>query len=262
MHDNKFWLENKDFFTAIGLALPRNNQFRILIEAHTGPLTEVSTERRVELAVRASLNIIAAVVNLSLGDTSLIASQASSIAQKLSAVAAHWSHGGFDPLSSNIDNSPAISETLDFLGSEILKEQQNVTVKLTYDQRIMIADKIVTKVDEKAKKLGLLGAIRITIKELSYVAAIGSFLWVAWPSADGSEGAHNAPEPPRAEYTINWHQGLQIRSGPSQSSSSLGAIPEGHVVRLIEKGETYSLVEYTYGQGGQGYVLTRYLKPH
>lgn len=262
MHENKFWLENEDFFTAIGLALPQNNQFRMLIEANIGPLKEVSKEKRVALAVRASLSTMVAVVNLSLGDSSLIVSQASSIAQKLSAVAAHWSDGGFDALSHNIDNNPAISETLDFLGSEISKEQQNVTINLTYDQRIMIADRIVTKVDEKAKKLGLLGVIRKAIKELSYVAAIGSFLWVAWPSADGNEGAHNAPEPPRAEYTINWHQGLQIRSGPSQSSPSLGAIPEGHVVRLIEKGETYSLVEYNYGQGGKGYVLTRHLKPH
>lgn len=262
MHDNKFWIENKDFFATIGLALPNNNHFRILIEANIGPLTAVSKKKRAELAVRASLSTMVAIVNLSLGDATLIASQASSVAQKLATAASHWSQGGFDTLPSNISNDPAISETLDFLGSEISKEQQNVTVNLTYDQRIMIADKIVTKVDEKAKKLGLLGAIRITIKELSYVAAIGSFLWVAWPSADGSEGAHNAPEPPRAEYTINWHQGLQIRSGPSQSSPSLGAIPEGHVVRLIEKGETYSLIEYTYGQGGQGYVLTRHLKPH
>jgi hypothetical protein len=261
MQDNSFWAENKDFFTAMGLTLPRNNQFRILIEDNIGPLTAASKEKRAELAVRASLNTMVAIVNLSLGDASLVVSQVSSIAQKLATAASHWSQGGFDALSSNINNDPAISEALNFLGERISEEHKNVTVNVTYDQRIMIVDKIVTRVDEKAKRLGLIGTIRKAIKELSYVAAIGSFLWVAWPSTDGGEGAHNVPEP-RAEYTINWHQGLQIRSGPSQSSSTLGAIPEGHVVKLIEKGEAYSLVEYTYGKGGQGYVLTRHLKPH
>jgi hypothetical protein len=260
MHENNFWLENKDFFTAIGLILPQNNQFRTLIEANIGSLTETSAEKRAELAVRASLNTIAAIVKLSLGDASLIFSQASSIAQKLSAVAAHWSHGGFDALPSHIRNDPAVSEALDFLGAQIEYEKKNVTVNVTYDQRIMIAEKITANTEEKAKNLGLRKSIIKKIKELSYLAAIGSFFLTAWPNLGNEEGNHTNTEPPRAEYTINWHQGLQIRSEPSQSSPSLGAIPEGHTVILIERGDTYSLIEYSYGKGGQGYVLTRHLK--
>ena len=163
MHENNFWLENKDFFTAIGLALPQNNQFRILIEANIGPLTEVSKEKRAELAVRASLSTMVAIVNLSLGDASLIVSQASSVAQKLATAASNWSQGGFDALPSDISNDPAVSKVFDFLGNQIEHEQKNITINLTYDQRIKIADKIVIKVDKEAEKLGLIGKIRKTI---------------------------------------------------------------------------------------------------